>query len=103
MDVWKYNPAHDLGLTEAQRIRSLQREAGLTGLVARNLWWWFVRGYLGTCQRVTVEGRENLPQTLPFMLAANHASHLDALVLADGAVAAAAEPGLPHRRRRHVF
>ncbi len=61
---------------------------------ARNFWWWSLRGYLALCQRVTIEGRENLPGTPPFVLVANHQSHLDALVLACA---------LPLKLRNSVF
>ena len=94
MDEWKYDPAHDLGLPAAQRTKSLKRESGLIGLALRNTWWWGVRVYLAACQRVEVEGRENLPPAPPFMLVANHASHLDALVLASA---------LPLKLRNRVF
>jgi 1-acyl-sn-glycerol-3-phosphate acyltransferase len=39
-----------------------------------------VRGYLAAFHRLEVTGRENLPAP-PFVLVANHASHLDALTL----------------------
>ncbi len=38
--------------------------------------------YLRTYHRLTVEGTEHLPKSAPFVLIANHTSHLDALVLA---------------------
>jgi len=81
MDDWKYKPAGDLGMTEKQRLRSVKRESGLFGAITHNCWWLLVRGYFRACQRVEVHGRENLPTETPFVLAANHASHLDALLL----------------------
>jgi 1-acyl-sn-glycerol-3-phosphate acyltransferase len=94
MEAWKYEPAHDLGLPETERLRSLQRESGLIGRSTRTLWWWAVRSYFAVCQRVTVVGKEHLPARPPFVVIANHASHLDALVLAYA---------LPLRLRHHVF
>src|SRR4051812_46953983 len=41
VDNWKYQPAHDLGLDSEARRKSVQRESGLMGLIARNLWWWW--------------------------------------------------------------
>jgi 1-acyl-sn-glycerol-3-phosphate acyltransferase len=79
---WKYQPAQDLGLDQAERMKSVRRESGLVGLVARNLWWWWVRGVLKLSERVEVTGREHLPKAAPFVLVANHASHLDVLILA---------------------
>ena len=31
MEDWKYDPAHDLGLSERERLRSIHREPGLIG------------------------------------------------------------------------
>ncbi len=84
MDKWQYKPAEDLNLTQAERLRSVKRESGLVGLIGRNLWWWWVRGFLRLAERVEVFGAEHLPSSAPFVLVANHASHLDVLVLASG-------------------
>ena len=43
------------------------------------MWWSLVRGYLRTFHRLRVHGREHLPTEPPFVIVANHASHLDAL------------------------
>src|SRR5207248_2431417 len=42
----------------------------------------FVRLFLGLVNRLEVRGRQNLPAAGPFVMVANHESHLDALVLA---------------------
>jgi 1-acyl-sn-glycerol-3-phosphate acyltransferase len=67
---------------EAERLRSVKRESGLVGIISRNLWWWWVRVILRLTERIEVIGRENLPQNAPFIMIANHCSHLDAMVLA---------------------
>jgi 1-acyl-sn-glycerol-3-phosphate acyltransferase len=82
VDDWQYKPARDLGLHEGDRLKSVQRESGLMGLIARNLWWWWVRGVLRLTERVEVNGREHLPKSAPFVMVANHASHLDVLIMA---------------------
>jgi 1-acyl-sn-glycerol-3-phosphate acyltransferase len=94
VDEWQYKPARDLGLSEAERHRSVARESGLVGTAARHLWWWWVRGILRLTERIEVIGREHLPQSPPFVLVANHSSHLDAMVLATA---------LPLRLRNCVF
>ena len=94
MDDWKYQPAHDLGLHEGDRLKSVQRESGLLGLIARNLWWWWVRGVLRLTERIEVIGREHLPDSAPFVIVANHSSHLDVMVLATA---------LPLRSRNRVL
>lgn len=91
---WKLEPARDLGLPFTERLRSHQRESGLVGTAAHLAWWGLVRAYLGVCHRLTVLGQENIPQAPPFLLVANHVSHLDALVLA---------APLPWRLRDRVF
>jgi 1-acyl-sn-glycerol-3-phosphate acyltransferase len=54
------------------------------GLVVRGLRWGValaVRGVLRSYNRLTIVGRENLPADGPFVLVANHSSHLDVLCL----------------------
>ena len=92
MENWNLRPARDLGLAPLDRLRSLGREQGLAGLALNTSWRKAVRAYLAAFHRFRVTGRENLPVEPPFVLVANHASHLDALALA------AALRGLPARR-----
>ena len=82
MDEWKLQPARDLGLSLGERWRSLRRESGLIETAAHVLAWTIVQPYLAVCHRLAIHGREHLPAEPPFVLVANHASHLDALVLA---------------------
>jgi 1-acyl-sn-glycerol-3-phosphate acyltransferase len=77
---FRLRPARDLGLAPGDRLKSLSREPGLVGLGLQGAWRRLVWLYLRIAHRLTVEGRENLPPP-PFVLVANHASHLDALVL----------------------
>ena len=81
MDDWRLQPARDLELAGADRHRSYQRESGLVANVARFAWWSMIRASLKLLHRLKIHGRENLPQSPSFVLVANHASHLDALVL----------------------
>ncbi len=82
MKEWKLEPAQDLGLPLGQRLRSLRRESGLLQTAAHLGWWAVVRTYLGGFHRLTIHGREHIPTQPPFIIVANHVSHLDALVLA---------------------
>ena len=94
MDDWRLQPARDLELAGADRHRSYQRESGLVANVARFAWWSMIRASLKLLHRLEIHGRENLPGSPSFVLVANHASHLDALVL--GAT-------LPLRLRDQLF
>ncbi|HKX09626.1 MAG TPA: lysophospholipid acyltransferase family protein [Stellaceae bacterium] len=78
---WRLKPARDLGLSERQRLASLTRELGFVATVTHLCWRQLVRGYLRLFHRFTIVGLEHLPEP-PFVLIANHSSHLDALSLA---------------------
>ena len=81
MEPWQLQPARDTGLTPAERFRSVRRESGLLETVAQQAWFSMLRIYFSLAHRLTITGREKLPVHGPFVLAANHCSHLDALVL----------------------
>jgi 1-acyl-sn-glycerol-3-phosphate acyltransferase len=81
LEKWEYKPAADMGLPWRQRLGSLTRETGLLGLGARYVWRGLVRIYFRIWHRLRVDGRENFPREAPFIVIANHASHLDALAL----------------------
>jgi hypothetical protein len=82
MEKWRLEPARDLGVPLGKSLRSLQRESGLVTVIARLGWWSTVRAYLALGHRLSIRGREHLPVAPPFVIVANHTSHLDALVLA---------------------
>lgn len=82
MESWKLEPAHDHGMPFFQGLRSLRRENGLVATGMHLAWWGLVRGYMRLWHRLKVHGRRNIPEKAPFVLVANHASHLDAMVLA---------------------
>lgn len=94
MNEWHYEPAADLELTSAVRWRDHRREGGLVSATARTCWWSAVRSMLKVVHRLEVQGRDSIPQSPSFVLVANHASHLDALVLA---------AALPPRFRNQLF
>lgn len=95
MEDWRFKPAADLGLTPAARLRSLRREAGLPGAIGQALWWNAMRAYAAVFHRVRVHGREHLPAEPPFVLVANHASHLDTIVLMTSLARAQARRAFP--------
>ena len=81
VEPWQLQPARDTGLTPAERFRSVRRESGLLESVAQQACFSVLRIYFAIAHRLTISGREKLPAHGPFVLAANHCSHLDALVL----------------------
>jgi len=81
VEPWQLQPARDTGLTPAERFRSVRRESGLLESFAQQAWFSVLRIYFALAHRLTISGRERLPAHGPFVLAANHCSHLDALVL----------------------
>jgi 1-acyl-sn-glycerol-3-phosphate acyltransferase len=94
MEEWKLEPARGLELPPMERYRNEWREGGLVESVLRLGWWAFLRTTFRVYNRLKVRGREHLPQKPQYVLIANHASHLDALVL--GSI-------LPLRQRDHLF
>jgi len=94
MEPWQLEPARDHGLPLGQRMRSLKRESGLVSTGLHLTWWALIRTYLGAFHRLKIVGQVNLPAQPPYIMVANHSSHLDALVLA---------APLPWRLRDRVF
>ncbi len=82
MDDWQHKPAKDHGLPPVARWKSERREGGLSEAIAQFVARGLVRVYLRLYHRVRFEGRENIPKHGPFILSANHSSHLDSVLLA---------------------
>ncbi|HYD01144.1 MAG TPA: lysophospholipid acyltransferase family protein [Phycisphaerales bacterium] len=74
---WSFQPAADHGLSETERAKSSKREAGLGTLIVSALSMTATRTGLALWHRYSVVGREHLPTQTPFVMVANHASHLD--------------------------
>jgi 1-acyl-sn-glycerol-3-phosphate acyltransferase len=81
MEPWNLHPAHDTGLSPSERFRSVRREKGLLESFAHHACFSLIRSYFAVAHRLTIIDREKLPVHGPFVLAANHCSHLDALAL----------------------
>lgn len=80
--AWEYDKAKDLGLPPADRWKSERREPGLLSWLIHHSACTAGRVYFRLWHRAKVEGAEHLPRRTPFVIAANHSSHLDALFLA---------------------
>lgn len=94
MEDWKLQPARDHGLAPLARAKSYQRESGLVSTITHTAWWACVHTFQRVYHRLEVIGAQHIPAEPPFILVANHASHLDALVLA---------APLPARIRDRIF
>jgi 1-acyl-sn-glycerol-3-phosphate acyltransferase len=82
MEPWKYEPARDIDLSPVERARSLTRESGLFATAGHLAWRMVTRAYFAVYHRLSVESEDSLPTEPPFVMIANHTSHLDAVVLA---------------------
>jgi 1-acyl-sn-glycerol-3-phosphate acyltransferase len=94
MEEWEYQPAKDQHLPPDERLKSLQRETGLISFAAQGLWRLATKTYLKLYHRLSVIGAHHLPQSAPFIIIANHSSHLDALTLSTA---------LPWKLRQRAF
>lgn len=102
MKRWEYRPARDAGLAPAERWRSPVREQGLVSLWLATATFAAIHAALRALLRLRYRGREWLPQQGPLILVANHASHLDALLLA-GALPLARRGGVSLLAAGDVF
>ena len=82
MNPWQYHSAQDLGLEANQRYCSPLRETVFTQNLVRLGWLASIRLIFKCWNRLEIHGLENVPVTPPFVVTANHSSHLDALVIA---------------------
>jgi 1-acyl-sn-glycerol-3-phosphate acyltransferase len=83
-----------LHLSPRERRKSLQRENSLLEVCSQRLWRLGIVSYLRVWHRLRVLGAEHIPAELPFVLVANHGSHLDTLALL---------AALPRRHCSRVF
>jgi len=82
MEPWTYEPARDLELSPVERARSLRRESGLVSTIGHLSWNLSTKAFFKIYHRLSVDGGGFFPAGPPFVMIANHVSHLDALVLA---------------------
>lgn len=81
MDPWSYAPARTLGQGLAQRLREFPRERSLSHLLFWTAWTIALRVVLSVAFGLEVFGRHRIPRSGSYILAANHASHLDGMCL----------------------
>jgi len=81
MEDWRYDPARDLDQPLIERLRRVPREPDMLVYGLRLFSAALIRLWLRLYHRLTIAGRANLPAEGPFVLVANHSSHLDTLCL----------------------
>lgn len=81
METWDYRPTEDFDKTPMERLRVFPRHPDMFWYGVRLAVHVVLRAWLKVWHRYRVTGREHLPHDVPFVMVANHASHLDALCL----------------------
>lgn len=81
MQEWEYQKARDLNLNFWQKLNSLNRELSFLNYCSNIFWNLICRIYLKLFHRLRIIGLEKIPKNTPFILVANHSSHLDTLCL----------------------
>jgi 1-acyl-sn-glycerol-3-phosphate acyltransferase len=94
MKRWTYTPSPLLDKTLAERLSIFPRDPTLTVYGLRFVGMLFLKAFFATYFRLQIVGRERIPRSGPFVLVANHASHLDAVALACA---------LPVRQWHHAY
>lgn len=94
MQEWDYKPTDDFDKTPIERLSVFPRQPDMFWYGVRLAVHAVLRAWLKVWHRYRVDGRELIPAGEPFVMVANHASHLDALALLSA---------LPLRSIQHTY
>ncbi len=78
MEPWTFKPANDIDLSPVERAKSLRREAGLFSTAGHLGWQLSTKAFFKLYHRLSIEVEQSVPTQPPFVMIANHTSHLDA-------------------------
>jgi 1-acyl-sn-glycerol-3-phosphate acyltransferase len=81
MTEWEYRPTDDFDKSPIERLRTFPRQPDMFVYGVRLALHALMRIWMRIYHRYRVLGREHLPLDRPFVMVANHASHLDAISL----------------------
>jgi len=94
MKRWTYTPSPLLDKSLAEQLTTFPRDPTLPVYGLRFLGMLFLKAFFATYFRLRILGRGRIPKSGPFVLVANHSSHLDAVALACA---------LPARQWHHAY
>ena len=81
MEEWTYETAPDIDKSLMEKLRGFPREPDLLVYCFRSITMLAIRFWLKVYHRFEIIGKENIPTKESFVLVANHASHLDTLMI----------------------
>ncbi len=84
MQDWKYETAEDIDQSVIERLQRVPREPDLFVYSLRLIAAGLIRVWMRVYHRLTITGRENLPNNGSYVLIANHTSHLDTISILSG-------------------
>lgn len=94
MKRWTYTPSPLLDKSLAEQLTTFPRDPTLPVTGIRFLGMIFLKAFFAVYFRMRILGRGRIPKSGPFVLVANHSSHLDAVALACA---------LPARQWHHAY
>lgn len=103
MSDWQYQPTPDFDKTPADRLRMFPRHPDMLVYGVRFVLHALVRAWLRIYHRFRITGREHLPLERPFVMVANHASHLDAICLLSALPLARIQKAYPAAAKDYFF
>jgi 1-acyl-sn-glycerol-3-phosphate acyltransferase len=78
---WDYQPTADFDKSPLEKLRMFPRQPDMFVYALRLVLHAIARVWLRVYHRFSIRGREHLPHDEPFVMVANHASHLDAICM----------------------